>query len=157
MLLILPAGGFAADAEVVFVQAVTTSLRKDRANTAESVTEVKRGDSLTVLSREGIWLKVRTAKAAEGWIPKVLTSTLAPVGQAQLLKDNANLDSKAKSSRRRTSDYAVSAATRGLASGERRRPGEESYRSNHQAVEEIEQIVITPEQLKTFKDDGDIK
>lgn len=148
---------FSADSNTVYLQSQTTQLKKDPQTQSTSVMELKRGDELTILQKEGIWLQVKTANNSEGWIPKILTSKVKPLGQAQLLKDTANLDSNAKTSRRRTTDYAVSAATRGLASSDRHRPGDESFRSNRQAVEELEgKINLTPQQVKQFKDEANL-
>lgn len=142
----------AADPTLVYLQSQTSQLKKEPQAQAPSLQELKRGDELNVIKKEGIWLLVKTSSNTEGWIPKILTSSVKPLGQAQLLKDTEKLDSNAKTSRRRTTDYAVSAATRGLASGERHRPGEESFRSNRLAVDEMEKnIKVTPDKVKQFK------
>ncbi len=148
---------FAADPTLVFLQSQSSQLKKDPQASAPSIQELKRGDELNVIKKEGIWLFVKTTNKTEGWVPKILTSTVKPLGQAQLLKDTANLDSSAKTSRRRTTDYAVSAATRGLAAGERHRPGEESFRSNRLAVDEMEKnIKLSPEKVKKFKEEAQL-
>ena len=147
----------AADPTLVFLQSQSSQLKKDPQASAPSIQELKRGDELNVIKKEGIWLFVKTKNNIEGWVPKILTSTVKPLGQAQLLKDTANLDSSAKTSRRRTTDYAVSAATRGLAAGERHRPGEESFRSNRLAVDEMEKnIKMSPEKVKKFKEEAQL-
>ena len=148
---------FAGESTIVYIQAQTTQLKSEPKSAAIVLAALKRGDEIAVLKADGQWLQVKTAKNIEGWVPKILTSSVKPLGQAQLLKDTANLDSNAKTSRRRTSDYAVSAATRGLSAGERRRPGDESFRSNRKAVDELEKIQITPEQTKKFKEEGQLK
>jgi hypothetical protein len=146
----------AADAEVVYLQSQTTQLRAEPKAGSPTVLDLKRGDQLAVLKKEGLWLQVKTTTNSEGWVPKILTSTIKPLAQAQLLKDSENLDTKAKSSRRRTTDYAVSAATRGLSAGERHRPGDENFRSNRKAVDELEKIKLAPEQVKKFKEEASI-
>lgn len=140
----------------VFVQAQSTQLRKEASTTASSLMDLKRGDELLVLKKEGLWLQVKVNNQIDGWVPKILTSTIKPLGQAQLLKDTAKMDSTAKTSRRRTTDYAVSAATRGLSASERHRPGDESFRSNREAVEELEKIQLTPQQIKNFKTEAQL-
>ncbi len=148
---------FAADPSSVFVQSQTTQLKKAPDGKAESAGDLKRGDELKIIKKEGIWLQVKTASNTEGWIPKILTSNVKPLGQAQLLNDTSKLDSNAKTSRRRTTDYAVSAATRGLAASERHRPGDENFRSNRKAVEDLEKLKVTSEQLKNFKNAAQIR
>lgn len=149
--LLITTGLHAADVTNIFVQSQSTQLRKDPLATSASLMDLKRGDELILLKKEGMWLQVKTSNQTEGWVPKILTSTVKPLGQAQLLKDTANIDTNAKTSRRRTTDYAVSAATRGLSAGERHRPGDENFRSNRNAVEELEKVQITPQQIKNFK------
>jgi len=146
----------AADPTTIYIQSQSTQLRKEPQSNAPAVVELKRGDELTVLKREGMWIQVKATNQSEGWVPKILTSTMKPVGQAQLLKDTANIDSNAKTSRRRTTDYAVSAATRGLSATERHRPGDENFRSNRKAVDELEKIQVSPQQIKTFKDEAQL-
>ena len=146
----------ADDNTVVYLQSQSTQLRQAPQSTSPAIQEIKRGETLTILKKEGLWLQVKTSSQTEGWVPKILTSSVKPLGSAQLLKDTSSLDSNAKTSRRRTTDYAVSAATRGLASSERHRPGDENFRSNRQAVEELEKIKITPEQLKKFKEEAQL-
>ena len=147
---------FGQESSIVYIQSKSTQLKSLPQNSAPMVTEVMRGDELTVIKKEGIWLQVKTSNNQEGYVPKVLTSTVKPIGQTQLLKDTAVLDTKAKSSRRRTTDYAVSAATRGLSAGERHRPGEESFRSNRKAVEVLEKIKISPEKVKKFREEASV-
>lgn len=143
-----------AETPLLYVQSIATNLKEGPKGSSTNVAELKRGDELTVLKVEGSWVQVKTNSQKEGWVLKVLTSPLKPIGQAQLLKDTASVDSTAKTSRRRTTDYAVSAATRGLSASERHRPGDENFRSNRKAVEEIEKVQISAEKLKKFKDDG---
>lgn len=144
----------AAEPTNVFVQSQNTQLRQEPSASSSSLMDLKRGDELQVLKKEGMWLQVKANNQTEGWVPKILTSTVKPLGQAQLLKDTAKIDSNAKTSRRRTTDYAVSAATRGLSASERHRPGDESFRSNRKAVDELEKVQITPQQIKNFKDEA---
>lgn len=144
----------AAEPSSVFVQSQSTQLRQDPSATSAALMDLKRGDELLVLKKEGMWLQVKVNNQTEGWVPKILTSTVKPLGQAQLLKDTAKIDSSAKTSRRRTTDYAVSAATRGLSASERHRPGDENFRSNRKAVDELEKVQLSPQQIKNFKDEA---
>lgn len=147
---------FAGESKTVYVQSQITNLKKDPLSSSSNLGQVNRGDELEVLKQQGIWLQVTTKSKIAGWIPKLFTTKIKPMDQAQLLKDTAHLDSNAKISRRRTTDYAVSAATRGLASTEKHRPGDELYRSNRLAVENLEKLKIDPEKLKTFKSSGNL-
>jgi hypothetical protein len=146
-----------AESTKIYVQAQSTHLKAQPLSDSAETLAVKRGEELELVKSEGAWLQVKTNGKAIGWIPKPLTSKLKPVGQTQLLKDTAKLDSSAKTSRKRTSDYAVSAATRGLASSEKHRPGDAVFRSNRQAVEELEKLKIKPEKIEQFKKEADLK
>lgn len=155
--LVIGGAAFAADPVKVFIQSQSTQLKDKPQAEAQSLGDLKRGDELTLVKREGLWLQVQTKKNVSGWVPKIFTSTTKPMGQSQLLKDTANLDSTAKTSRRRTTDYAVSAATRGLAASEKHRPGDEVFRSNRKAVDDLEKMKITPEKLEAFKKEVNLK
>lgn len=146
----------AGAADKVFVQSQTTQLKQEPKPQSPNVGILGRGEELTILNRQGLWLQVQTAKNLSGWIPKLLTSSVKPMEQSQILKDTGNLDSNAKTARRRTTDYNVSAATRGLAAGSKHRPGDEVFRSNRQAVEELEKLSIPAEKIQKFKLEGQI-
>ncbi len=53
--------------EVVRVTGSTLNVRHDPATTAAVVARVKRGERLTVVAREGGWVRVRLADGTEGW------------------------------------------------------------------------------------------
>jgi uncharacterized protein YraI len=57
----------AARAEDVFVQQPSVTLRAGKGAVYEEVATVKKGDKLTVLAREGKWLKV-SAAGKQGWV-----------------------------------------------------------------------------------------
>jgi uncharacterized protein YraI len=54
-------------AEDVFVQQPSVTLRAGKGAAYEEVATVKKGDKLTVLAREGKWLKV-SAAGKQGWV-----------------------------------------------------------------------------------------
>ena len=154
--LLVASFAFSADPNIVFLQSQSTPLKENPKTEAAVINQLKRGDELRVLKKEGLWVQVKTKSNHVGWVPKIFTSGVKPMSQSQLLKDTANLDSSAKTSRKRTTDYAVSAATRGLASTSKHRPGDELFRSNRQAVEELEKLNVSPERVEKFKKDGEL-
>ncbi len=145
-----------AEGEIIFVQSKTTSLKKEPKMDAENLISLKRGDELKVLKSEGMWIFVESNKS-QGWISKILTSKNKPIGEADLLKDYGNSMSKEKSARKRTSEYAVSAATRGLAATERNRSSLNKSRSNREALKNLDTSSKTePSELESFIKEGSL-
>jgi hypothetical protein len=142
----------AAD-QILYVQAKTTQLKKDPDKTSENIIEVKRGEELKVLSIQGLWLQVES-QTKVGWISKILTSAIKPVGQAELLNDT-KVNSDAKTSRRRSNEYAVSAAARGLTATERNRNSVNKQRSNRQAVADLDKVKVEESEVDKFKKEGE--
>ena len=78
-------------AETVYVQAKTGQLRSGKTSLDAVVANVRYGEALEVVSRDGSWIEVKTAGGGKGWIfaNKVATSkpsggsdTLARLGQS---------------------------------------------------------------------------
>lgn len=141
-----------ADASV-YVQSMTTKLKSEAKAGSADVTSLKRGDELKVLSTEGSWLKVEFNKQT-GYISKLFVSNIKPATQNELM--NADQSSAEKTSRKRSSSFAVSAATRGLSAGSRHRDNRENYRSDAEAVDKIEKQQVHPQDLKKFQKEGAI-
>jgi hypothetical protein len=144
-----------AEQKNVFVKAKSIQLKKDANNASESLAELSRGTELKVLATQGLWLQVESQNKV-GWISKVFTSDIKPVGQAELLNDT-KINSDAKSSRRRTNEYAVSAAARGLTATERNRNSVNKQRSNRQAVADLDKVKVEDKEVDTFKKEGEEK
>lgn len=145
-----------ADGDKVFVQSKTTSLKKDPKMDSPVVINVNRGDELKIIKSEGMWLFVESNKN-QGWISKILTSKTKPIGQADLLNDYGSSMSKEKSARKRTSEYAVSAATRGLAATERNRSSLNKARSNREALKNLDELSKTNnEEIEGFIKEGSL-
>ena len=67
-------------AETVYVQAKTAQLRAGKTSLDAVVGNVKFGESLEVVGREGSWMEVKTSAGARGWIFAGKTSTAKPAG-----------------------------------------------------------------------------
>lgn len=67
-------------AETVYVQAKTAQLRAGKTSLDAVVGNVKFGESLEVVGREGGWMEVKTSAGARGWIFASKTSTSRPSG-----------------------------------------------------------------------------
>jgi hypothetical protein len=144
-----------AEEQSVYVKAKSIQLKKEPNNSADSLIELVRGDKLKVLTTQGLWLQVES-KEKVGWISKVFTSDIKPVGQTELLNDS-KVNSAAKTSRRRSNEYAVSAAARGLTATERNRNSVNKQRSNRQAVSDLEKIKVEDKEVDQFKNEGQEK
>ncbi len=106
-LLALPPVG--AWAETVYVQSKTAKLRAGKTTLDKEVADLRFGDALTVLKREGQWLQVRTADGQTGWLFANKVSETKPKG------DDTTLAALGKSFRQReASGVTASAGARGL-------------------------------------------
>jgi TonB family protein len=63
---------------VVYVSASTLNVRQDASATSAVVTQVKRGDALTMLEEKDGWSKVRLASGDSGWVSSQLVSSNRP-------------------------------------------------------------------------------
>lgn len=100
--------GFAV-AETVYVQATTAKLRSGKTSLDAVVAELKYGEALEVLRKEGGWLEVRTAANVRGWIFGNKTTSTKPAGGDNLL---AKLGQSMR--RKEASEVTASAGARGL-------------------------------------------
>ncbi len=78
-------------AETLYVQAKTAQLRSGKTSLDTVVANLKYGDELEVLKRDGSWVEVRTTSGARGWIfankltaskPSGGSDTLAQLGRS---------------------------------------------------------------------------
>lgn len=91
ILLIVWFGAADAFAESVYVLARTAQLRAGKTSLDKVTANLRLGDELTVLKRDGNWMEVKTASGETGWIfankvsntkPKDGDSGLAALGQS---------------------------------------------------------------------------
>jgi hypothetical protein len=73
-------GVTAVFAETVYVQARTAQLRSGKTSLDQVVANLRYGDPLEVLKKEGSWLQVKTESGAQGWIYAGKTSKTKPSG-----------------------------------------------------------------------------
>lgn len=139
------------ETKIVYVQAATAKLKAEAKVEAKDLAKLKRGDSLQILEAQGNWYKVQF-NFTTGWVSKLFVSPSKPVTQSELVQSNDV--SPEKTSRKRSSSYAVSAATRGLSAGSRSRDNNQKYRSNDQALEELEKNEIDEKSLQQFQKEG---
>lgn len=100
----------AALAETVYVQAKTVKLRTGKTSLDAVVADLKFGDALEVLRKDGAWLEVQTGGGTKGWIFAGKTTATKPAGSGD--DDLARLG---KSFRRtEAGDVTATAGARGL-------------------------------------------
>ncbi len=136
-----------AEEGILYVQAVKTPLREAPAVSAKTLTELKRGTELKVVETKDLWVKVNTL-GKTGWVAKLSTNTYKPIGQAKLQQELQG--SPEKSSRKRSSSYAVSASTRGLSESSRVRTGREAYKADADALTKMEANTPTDAEVDNF-------
>jgi uncharacterized protein YgiM (DUF1202 family) len=96
-------------AESVYVQAKTAQLRAGKTSLDKITANLRYGDALEVLRRDGTWIEVKTGTGDRGWIFANKVSSTKPSG------DDSDLASLGKSFRRKeASDVTASAGSRGL-------------------------------------------
>ncbi len=147
----------AIDLTNVFVQSQITQLRKHPQISADSLMDLKRGDELLIIKKEGLWLQVKTTNQREGWIPQILTSTIKPLEPMPSFQEASPISSHTKASNQPSRNSVTSASARGLSASEKNDSGgDESFPINRQAVEDLDKLRITPQQVKKFKDEAQL-
>jgi len=97
-------------AETVYVQAKTVKLRAGKTSLDSVVANLKFGEPLEVLRKDGTWLEVQTGTGAKGWIFAGKTTATKPAGS-----DDDDLARLGKSFRRtEAGDVTAAAGARGL-------------------------------------------
>ena len=97
-------------ADTVFVQSKTAKLRSGKTSLDSVVADLKFGEPLEVLSKEGSWLQVQTARGAKGWIFAGKTTPTKPAGS----EDDALAKLGRSFRRTEAGDVTASAGARGL-------------------------------------------
>ncbi len=98
-----------AMAETVYVQAKTAKLRTGKTSLDAPVADVKFGEALEVLRKDGSWLEVQTDAGKKGWIFAGKTASAKPAG------GDDELAKLGQSMRRgEAGDVTASAGARGL-------------------------------------------
>lgn len=165
LVLLLTLGGFftspcvADDTAVLYVHAVRADLKAEPKAGATAVSQLKRGVALVVEPQPSQapssphWVRVRVRGGADsqvGFVSKLFVRNHPPVGQADLDKDVKD-NSLEKASRRRTSSYSASAATRGYTESSRTRVGRAENATDEGALREVEAARPPAAQVEEFR------
>jgi len=138
-----------ADA-VYYVQSVNASVRAEPSFGAKVIAKVAKGQSLTSISKQGSWIKIKV-DGKEGYISSLLVSSHPPMQKQTVIK--AEDEEIKPTARRRASSYTSAAAARGLTNEEKQRDGVEET-SDYKALDKMEALKVTPEEVTKFKETG---
>ncbi|MEK6526065.1 MAG: SH3 domain-containing protein [Nitrospirota bacterium] len=139
-----------AAAETVYIQATTAKLRSGKTSLATVVADLKFGEALEVLRKEGGWLEVRTAADVKGWIFANKTSSTKPAGGDDFL---AKLGKSMR--RKEASEVTASAGARGLdkvSEEYAKRVG--MTQQDRDAVDRMTAYKLTDQEVEDFLKDG---
>ncbi len=132
--------------DTLYVQSVKAKLLDQPAFAGKTLATLSKGQLVEVLEQNGRWFKVRQGEV-QGWLSALLVAPQPPLDKASVLKaDDKRLTDKA---RRRASNQASAAATRGLREGDRSRASDETH-ANYQAVETMESKQVSEEEAALF-------
>jgi hypothetical protein len=142
--------GTEALAETVYVQARTAQLRAGKTSLDAVVVNVKFGDALEVVGRDGSWMEVKTSTGARGWIFANKTSPSKPSGTNDTL---AKLGRSMRSGD--ASSTTASAGARGLdkaSEGYANRTGISAR--DREAVDRMTAYQIPDQEVEEFMREG---
>lgn len=130
-------------ADTLIVKVQTTYVRKEPKFYSSPVATISAGESVTQLSSQAGWFRVRTSKGIEGWIHSqaVATGKFAVAAMDKSLKTSATADE-------------VALAGKGF-----NKQVEDEYRSRNKGisfgeVDRMLRIKVTPDELRRFLMDG---
>jgi uncharacterized protein YgiM (DUF1202 family) len=140
-----------ATAETVFVQGKTAKLRAGKTSLDRVVADLKFGESLDVLRKEGTWWEVVTDSGVKGWIFAGKTTPTKPTGSSD--DDLARLGKGFR--RTEASETTASAGARGFdktAEGYANRAG--ITQQQRDAVDRMTAYPMTDQQVEDFLKEG---
>jgi hypothetical protein len=143
-----------AEEKLLYVQSAKATLMAEPAFGAASVAELERGTAVNELESRKRWLKVRVGKKS-GWVSRFLLSAHPPLKKVTVLDEGEQKDIE-KNARRRASAVTTAGAARGLSADERRR-ADDHNRADFHALERLEQIKVSAEELSRFAAEGELK
>ena len=135
---------------IYYVQSVNANVRSDPSFGSKVIAKVSKGQTLTSVSREGSWIKIKI-DGKVGYISSLLVSTHPPLEKPTVIK--AEDEEFKPTARRRASSYTSAAAARGLTDEDKKHAGIED-KSDYKALNKMESVKVTPEEVKNFKETG---
>lgn len=132
-----------------YVQSTNATVRSGPSFGAKVIAKVNKGQMLSSTSKSGDWIQVKI-DGKEGYISHLLVTTHPPLDKTTVIK--ADEQEIKPTARRRASSFTSAAAARGLTDEEKKREGVE--KADYKAVDKMEAVKVTPEEVKKFKETG---
>ena len=132
-----------------YVQSTNATVRSGPSFGAKVIAKVSKGQMLSSTSKSGDWIQVKI-DGKEGYISHLLVTTHPPLDKTTVIK--ADEQEIKPTARRRASSFTSAAAARGLTDEEKKREGIE--KADYKAVDKMEAVKVTPEEVKKFKETG---
>ena len=140
-----------ACADTVFVQGKTAKLRAGKTSLDPVVTDVKFGEALEVLRKDGNWLEVQTTAGKTGWIFLSKTTPTKPAGADDNSLARLGQNFRAKEA----SDVTASAGARGLDKTSEVYANKAGITQQHRdAVDRMTAYRITDQDVEDFLKNG---
>lgn len=142
-------------AEVLYVSALKGKLFQENSAASQVITEISRGEAITVKKVEGPWLQV-TYKNKTGWISKLFTTKTPPLKDSDVT-NLKQLDAD-KVGRVRL-NYENKGAARGLTdSGPKiSRSGFQDNQRVYEGMKYLEDQNLSKEEIQNFQSEGNLK
>jgi hypothetical protein len=133
--------------ESLFVQPFKAKIFAQPSVASEVIGTVDSGFQFASISKEGRWIKF-AFRDRQGYLPAVQIAGTPPLGKS--LAQNAGTGSKLNVRARTSSSNAVVAGVKGLTYEDRARitKGE---RSNFEALEKVDAMIISPDVINSFQ------
>ena len=139
----------AAD-DVLFVQPFKAKIFSKPSIASDVLGTVESGFQFTATGREGSWVKL-AYKGKPGFVPSVQTAKTPPLGKSVAQSSDAGPKLGARA--RTSSSSAVVAGMKGLTYEDRARITKGEH-SDFGALDKVDALKITPEELKQFQLEG---
>lgn len=148
-MLSIPVIPFAAG-ESLFVQPFKAKIFAQPSIASEVIGTVDSGFQFASIGKEGRWIKL-AFRDRQGYLPTVQTAGTPPLGKS--LMQNAGTGSKLNVRARTSSTNAVVAGVKGFTYEDRARitKGE---RSDFEALDRVDSMIISPDEINSFQLDG---
>jgi len=151
-MMMLPGILFAALAQAdtaYYVQSTNATIRSAPSFGSKVIAKVSKGQMLTSTAKNGDWIKVKI-DGQDGYISHLLVTNQPPMEKTTIIK--ADEQEIKPTARRRASSFTSAAAARGLTDEEQKREGIE--KSDYKAVDKMEAVKVSPDEVKKFKETG---
>ena len=137
-------------AESLFIQPFQAKIYAQPSIASEVLGQVDSGYEFVSAGKEGRWVKL-VFKGKPGFVPAVQTAITPPVGKISIQKTDSSVKLGARA--RTSSSSAVVAGMKGLTYEDRARITRGEM-SDFEALDKVEALKITSEELKQFQMDG---